>query len=101
MHDFTPIPALIGGAIIGLAASLLLLTHGKVAGISGLYGSLLRQGTSDRARVSAVYFHNGPDWVYVGNLLMTKSSRACKTRRPVRGLQSCACALPPQRVSSP
>lgn len=49
MHDFTPIPALIGGAIIGLAASLLLLTHGKVAGISGLYGSLLRQGTSDRA----------------------------------------------------
>lgn len=49
MHDFTPIPALIGGAIIGLAASLLLLTHGKVAGISGLYGSLLRPGTSDRA----------------------------------------------------
>jgi uncharacterized membrane protein YedE/YeeE len=49
MNDFTPLPALIGGAIIGLAASLLLLTHGKVAGISSLYGSLLRRGTSDRA----------------------------------------------------
>ena len=49
MNDFTPIPALIGGALIGLAASLLLLTHGKVAGISGLYGGLLRPGTSDRA----------------------------------------------------
>ena len=49
MNDFTPIPALIGGALIGVAASLLLLTHGKVAGISGLYGGLLRRGTSDRA----------------------------------------------------
>ncbi len=49
MHDFTPLPALLGGALIGLAASLVLLTHGKVAGISGIYGSLLRRGTSDRA----------------------------------------------------
>ena len=49
MHDLTPLPALIGGGLIGLAASLFLLTHGKVAGISGLYGGLLRRGTSDRA----------------------------------------------------
>ena len=49
MHDFTPIPALIGGALIGLSASLLLLTHGKVAGISGLYGGIFRRATSDRA----------------------------------------------------
>jgi len=49
MNDFTPISALVGGALIGLAASLLLLTHGKVAGISGLYGGMLRRGTSDRA----------------------------------------------------
>ena len=48
MNDFTPIPALIGGALIGLAGVLLLLTHGKVAGISGLYGGVLRRGTSDR-----------------------------------------------------
>ena len=48
MNDFTPIPALIGGALIGVAASLVLLTHGKVAGISGIYGSLFRRGTSDR-----------------------------------------------------
>ena len=48
MNDFTPIPALIGGALIGTAASLILLTHGKVAGISGIYGGVLRRGTSDR-----------------------------------------------------
>lgn len=49
MHDFTPVPALIGGAMIGLAASLLLLTHGRVAGISLLYASLFRRGAGDRA----------------------------------------------------
>jgi uncharacterized protein len=49
MNNFTPISAAIGGALIGLAASLLLLTHGKVAGISGIYGGILRRGTSDRA----------------------------------------------------
>ena len=40
---------MLGGALIGIAASLLLFTHGKVAGVSGLYGGLLRRGTSDRA----------------------------------------------------
>lgn len=49
MHDFTPVPALLGGVLIGLSASLLLLTHGKVAGISGLYGGLFRAGTTDRS----------------------------------------------------
>ena len=48
MNDFTPIPALVGGALIGIASSLILFTHGKVAGISGIYGGLLRRGTSDR-----------------------------------------------------
>jgi uncharacterized membrane protein YedE/YeeE len=48
MHDFTPLSAVVGGALIGLAASLFLATHGKVAGISGIYGSVLRRDTSDR-----------------------------------------------------
>ncbi len=48
MNSFTPIPALIGGALIGLSASLLLLTHGRVAGISGLYGGIFRRYSADR-----------------------------------------------------
>lgn len=32
--------SLLGGALIGLSASLFLFTHGRVAGISGLYGGL-------------------------------------------------------------
>jgi uncharacterized membrane protein YedE/YeeE len=48
MNDFTPISSLIGGALIGAAASLVLLTHGKIAGISGIFGGLLRKDTTDR-----------------------------------------------------
>jgi uncharacterized membrane protein YedE/YeeE len=48
MHDFTPIPALFGGALIGLSASLLLFSHGRVAGISGLFGGLLQRGASEQ-----------------------------------------------------
>jgi uncharacterized membrane protein YedE/YeeE len=40
MHDFTPVPALWGGMLIGLSASLLLLGNGRVAGISGIAGGL-------------------------------------------------------------
>jgi uncharacterized protein len=36
MHDLTPWNALLGGALIGIAASWLLLTHGRVAGISDM-----------------------------------------------------------------
>jgi uncharacterized protein len=40
---------LAGGALIGLAASLVLLAHGKVAGISGILGGLFQRGVPDRA----------------------------------------------------
>ena len=41
--------ALLGGAMIGAASALLLLTHGRIAGISGVVGSLLPPASSDRA----------------------------------------------------
>jgi uncharacterized membrane protein YedE/YeeE len=48
MHDFTPLPALLGGILIGLAATLLLLGSGRVAGVSGILGGLLLPTDSDR-----------------------------------------------------
>jgi len=39
MHPF--VSALAGGVLIGAASALLLLTHGRVAGISGIVGGLL------------------------------------------------------------
>jgi len=41
--------ALLGGALIGSGSALLLLTHGRIAGISGIAGGLLQRATSDRA----------------------------------------------------
>ncbi len=41
MTEFEPISALVGGLLIGLAASLLLLANGRLAGISGILGRTL------------------------------------------------------------
>ena len=41
MDTFTPISALIGGGLIGLASALLWLGNGRIAGISGIFGQLL------------------------------------------------------------
>ena len=38
---FTPLSALAGGALIGLAAAIFLLFNGRIAGISGIVGGLL------------------------------------------------------------
>lgn len=45
---FTPWSALAGGALIGLAAGLFVVCNGRVAGISGLLGSLLERGGEGR-----------------------------------------------------
>ena len=45
---FTPWSALAGGALIGLAASLFVVFNGRIAGISGLLGSLLARGGEGR-----------------------------------------------------
>jgi len=47
MTSFTPLSALIGGILIGLSATLLLWTTGRIAGISGIVGGLLRPAAFD------------------------------------------------------
>ena len=42
MTNFTPWSELGGGALIGISASILLLLNGRVAGISGILGGLVR-----------------------------------------------------------
>ena len=41
MESFTPLSALLGGALIGLASALLWVGNGRIAGISGIFGQLL------------------------------------------------------------
>lgn len=40
--------ALLGGLMIGAASALVLVAHGRIAGISGVVGSLLSPATGDR-----------------------------------------------------
>ena len=40
-QNFAPYASLIGGVIIGLAALLLMLTHGRVIGVSGILGGIV------------------------------------------------------------
>lgn len=47
MQNFTPVAALIGGALIGLSASAMLLLDGKIAGISGIFAGVLRPAKGD------------------------------------------------------
>jgi len=46
---FTPLSALAGGGIIGIAVALLLVFNGRIAGISGITGGLLTPSGTEKA----------------------------------------------------
>jgi len=47
LENFTPVSAFSGGLLIGLAATILLLFNGRIAGISGIMGGLLSPQRSE------------------------------------------------------
>lgn len=49
MKNFTPFSAILGGAFIGLSASLLWVVNGRIAGISGIVGGVLAPVRGDVA----------------------------------------------------
>jgi uncharacterized protein len=48
LEHFTPYSATLGGVLIGVSASWLLLATGWIAGISGILGGLLASGGDDK-----------------------------------------------------
>ena len=48
MAPFDPLSAAIGGALIGLAATMLMLVTGRIAGIAGILGDLIDLAGGDR-----------------------------------------------------
>lgn len=48
-NHFTPLAALAGGVVIGIAAAAFALLNGRIAGISGVLGGLLRPARGDIA----------------------------------------------------
>ena len=59
MADFNWITASVGGLLIGLSATLLLLFNGRIAGISGIVGGALKLNDDSRWR-----------WLFIGGLLL-------------------------------
>ncbi len=47
--SFTPIPALLGGMILGSAAALYVFLHGRILGISGIVSGLIHPQQGDRS----------------------------------------------------
>lgn len=63
---FTPLAALAGGVLIGIAAAMFALLNGRIAGISGVLGGLLRPVKGDRAwRIAFVLGLVGAPGVYL------------------------------------
>jgi len=65
-NAFTPLASLAGGALIGIAAAMFVLLNGRIAGISGVLGGLLKPVKGDIAwRVAFVLGLVGASAVYV------------------------------------
>jgi uncharacterized membrane protein YedE/YeeE len=47
IQAYPPVSGFIGGILIGLAAVLLLVGNGRIAGVSGIVGGLLRRASGD------------------------------------------------------
>ena len=65
-NHFTPLTALAGGVLIGIAAGMLVLLNGRIAGISGVLGGLLRPVKGDNGwRIAFVLGLVGAPLVYL------------------------------------
>lgn len=59
MADFNLTTALLGGLLIGLSATLLLLFNGRIAGISGIVNGAITFGSDCRWR-----------WLFIGGMML-------------------------------
>ena len=65
LNAFTPWSALAGGMLIGLATAMFVLLNGRIAGISGVLGGLLKPVRGDAGwRVAFIGGLVAASWVY-------------------------------------
>jgi uncharacterized protein len=80
MEAFAPLPALIGGLLIGLGSAVLWVGNGRIAGISGIFGQLLPP---------AGWGLSTPLWIAIAGLLTglgTKIGNGCTSGHGICGL---------------
>ncbi|MDG1505962.1 MAG: YeeE/YedE family protein [Planktomarina sp.] len=66
--EFTPLLSLLGGGLIGTSAVLLMATHGRIAGISGILSRMLPPSNKDQSLPQSLIFIIGllltaPIWI--------------------------------------
>ncbi len=54
--EFTPFMSLLGGALIGLSALILMAAHGRIAGISGLISRIIPPSTNRKEQPQNLIF---------------------------------------------
>jgi uncharacterized protein len=70
-NAFTPWSALAGGLLIGLAAAMFVLLNGRIAGISGILGGLLKPVRGDVGwRIAFIAGLVGAPWAYAAFLAL-------------------------------
>lgn len=107
---FTPYSALIGGTLIGLAAAMMIVGIGRVAGVSGVIGGLFTDGSKESWRwcfgvglivapwlyqlvsvLPAIHIEASPLMLIVAGLLVgvgTRYGSGCTSGHGVCGLSS-------------
>ena len=68
--EFTPLLSLLGGGLIGASAVLLMATHGRIAGISGILSRMLPPAGRDQSLPQGLIFLIGllldaPIWIVI------------------------------------
>ncbi len=92
--SFTPLSALAGGALVGLAASLLLYLSGRVAGVSGIVGGLVRPERGEwgwRTAFTAGLLAGGVALMFASSMFSPTAGHALLAASP-RGLGALAVA---------
>jgi uncharacterized membrane protein YedE/YeeE len=73
--NFTPVSALAGGVMIGFAAAALVLLNGRIAGVSGILGGLLRPAPGDVAwRAAFIGGLMAAPWAYAAFATLPEST---------------------------
>ena len=86
--EFTPFISLLGGGLIGLAAVLMMVTHGRIAGISGILSRMLTARVKTRNFSQSLVFVFGlllavPIWVLMSG---QPPEQTVSTNLPLLGL---------------
>ena len=87
MDNFTPVSALAGGVLIGLASVWLLAANGRIAGVSGILHGLFAQPPGDRvwrAAFVAGLIAAGFAWHLFAEVSRGKASASAGPRSPAR-----------------